>query len=79
MILPESGVFLIDDDERFRQLLSQILNEYGLHTAEAGNGKQALERLHHMAPPPSLPSCSICRCRLWMVGDFYMRESRTAS
>jgi CheY-like chemotaxis protein len=42
---------LIDDDEQSRQILSLILNGYGLPTAQAGNGKKALEQLHHMLPP----------------------------
>jgi CheY-like chemotaxis protein len=44
-------ILLVDDDAQCRDALSELLNQIGLLTVQAGNGKEALEQLHHMAPP----------------------------
>src|SRR4051794_28310049 len=42
---------VIDDSRAMRSILSQILKKVGFQVTEAGNGREALERLRHMPPP----------------------------
>jgi CheY-like chemotaxis protein len=53
MAIGPHDVLLIDDDVHSREALSQLLNEIGLMTAQAGNGREALEQLRRM-PRPAL-------------------------
>ena len=43
-------VLIVDDDSRFAQILSRILEEQGFQTLTALNGKQGLEVLEHFNP-----------------------------
>jgi len=48
-----NSVLLVDDDADSREALSWLLNECGVSTVQAGNGKEALQQLR-CAPPPAL-------------------------
>jgi two-component system response regulator (stage 0 sporulation protein F) len=44
-------ILVVEDDDSTREALSQILEMEGYETLQAGNGREALETLHH---PPDL-------------------------
>ena len=46
-------VLIVDDDRGIRRSLQQVLGDEGFAIAEAGNGQEALERLHQ-APLPAV-------------------------
>ncbi len=47
----DSGsALVVEDDTSTRKMLSRMLEDYGLHVAEAGNGKIALERVQEKSP-----------------------------
>ncbi|MDR2338284.1 MAG: response regulator [Deltaproteobacteria bacterium] len=47
-------VLIIDDSRAARMVISRIMQNIGFETIEAGNGKEALEKLH------ATPEISIC-------------------
>jgi CheY-like chemotaxis protein len=51
MTLEAHTILVVDDDDQSREALSELLNQMGLLTVQAGNGKEALEQLHRMEPP----------------------------
>ena len=51
MTVEAHTILVVDDDDESREALSELLNQMGLLTVQAGNGKEALEQLHRMKPP----------------------------
>jgi two-component system, chemotaxis family, chemotaxis protein CheY len=45
---------VIDDSRAMRLILSRIAGQLGFDVVEAGNGKEALDKLAEMAEPPHL-------------------------
>lgn len=45
-----ASVLVVDDDPELRELLVHSLQDAGYHTYEAGNGRQALDRLESCSP-----------------------------
>jgi CheY-like chemotaxis protein len=43
-------ILLVDDDQDFLEILSTKLKEQGFNIETAKNGKEALEKLHHIKP-----------------------------
>lgn len=41
----QTGVLIIDDEEKLRHLLAKIISLEGFHVTEAADGKQGLKRL----------------------------------
>ena len=46
----EISLFLVDDDEAFRGIMSSELERMGFRVLAAGSGKEALERLESFSP-----------------------------
>jgi CheY-like chemotaxis protein len=51
MAVEDHKILLVDDDDQLCDVLSLLLSQIGIPTVQAGNGREALERLHRMAPP----------------------------
>jgi len=47
-------ILVVDDDEKIRESLNQVLKAEGYEVLTATNGKEALEKLERAATPPSL-------------------------
>ena len=45
---------IVDDSRAMRMILSKILKEIGFEIAEAGHGREAIERMKILAGPPEL-------------------------
>jgi two-component system, chemotaxis family, chemotaxis protein CheY len=45
---------IVDDSRAMRMILSKILKEIGFETAEAGHGREALDRMKALPCPPEL-------------------------
>lgn len=52
VIMP--SVLVVDDDRELREVLVRSLADAGYHTAEAGNGRQALDRLEGATLPDAI-------------------------
>ncbi len=53
-IVPRRRILLVDDNERLRHHVGQLLSEAGYDIVEAGDGAQATELLDEGAAPPDL-------------------------
>jgi CheY-like chemotaxis protein len=48
---PSCPVLIVEDDEDLRDMMAQMLNIEGFHTATVANGREALEYLHATSKP----------------------------
>jgi CheY-like chemotaxis protein len=48
---PSCPVLIVEDDEDLRDMMAQMLNIEGFHTATVANGREALEYLHATGKP----------------------------
>ena len=69
MATPPSSILVVDDDNKFRQLLSTVLEQAGYSTIEAATGEEALEAAQRERPAvvlldvklPGIHGYEICR------------------
>jgi CheY-like chemotaxis protein len=50
-LAPSCPVLIVEDDEDLRDMMAQMLNIEGFHTATVANGREALDYLHGTAKP----------------------------
>ena len=50
-LAPNCPVLIVEDDEDLRDMMAQMLNIEGFHTATVANGREALDYLHATAKP----------------------------
>ena len=69
MATPPSSILVVDDDNKFRQLMSTVLERAGYSTIEAATGEEALEAAQRERPAvvlldvklPGIHGYEICR------------------
>jgi CheY-like chemotaxis protein len=69
-----SRVLIVEDNEPAREILALILQRAGYATAEAADGREALDYLHSHSPPPNLIFLDLMMPR--MDGWQFLRERR---